>query len=250
MPTPAPRPPKWRQIADEIARKIADGDYGPGDRLPSVQTLVTEGKGATATVHRAYQALEAEGLIRTTQGSGTTVLGTRDVPPSTLTGAARLERLRRTGRPLAPRETYVNSRSVLRSCADPEIANLLGIDLYDEIVLRSRTFVQDGKPTVLALNMIHMRALGPLPELLSEGPMPKFRHDLYAERTGKTINAGPERSTARLASSNELSEFGIDVPSDVPVPVLVLRTLYSDDDGPLEVWEDILRPGIWHGGRS
>ncbi|MFF4761412.1 hypothetical protein [Streptomyces sp. NPDC001292] len=39
-------------------------------------------------------------------------------------------------------------------------ASILGIDLYDEIVLRSRTFVQDGKPTVLALNMIHMRALG------------------------------------------------------------------------------------------
>ncbi|MET8102900.1 GntR family transcriptional regulator [Streptomyces sp. NPDC005236] len=250
MPAPTPRPPKWRQIADEIAKRIEDGDYGPGDRLPSVQALVAEGKGATATVHRAYQALEAEGLIRTTQGSGTTVLGTGDVPPSVLTGAARLERLRRTGRPLAPRETYVNSRSVLRSCSDPEIANLLGIDLYDEIVLRSRTFVQDNKPTVLALNMIHMRALGPLPELLSEGPMPKFRHDLYAERTGKTISAGPERSTARLASSNELSEFGIDVPLDVPVPVLVLRTLYSDEDGPLEVWEDILRPGMWHGGHS
>ncbi|MFE2823496.1 GntR family transcriptional regulator [Streptomyces sp. NPDC059271] len=250
MPAQAPRPPKWRQIADEIARQIEAGDYGPGDRLPSVQSLVSEGKGATATVHRAYQALEAEGLIRTTQGSGTTVLGTSDVPPSILTGAARLERLRRTGRPLAPRESYVNARSVLRSCADPEIATLLGIGLYDEIVLRSRTFVQDDKPTVLALNMIHTRALGALPELLSEEPMPKFRHDLYTERTGKTVSAGPERSTARLASTNELTEFGIEVAPDVRVPVLVLRTLYSDDDGPLEVWEDILRPGMWHGGRS
>ncbi|MBD2818538.1 GntR family transcriptional regulator [Streptomyces rochei] len=249
MTAPAPKPPKWRQIADEIARKIENGDYGPGDRLPSVQALVAEGKGATATVHRAYQALEAEGLIRTTQGSGTTVLGPSEVPPSILTGAARLERLRRTGRPLAPRETYVNSRSVLRSCADAEIANLLGIDLYDEILLRSRTFLQDGKPTVLALNMIHIRALTPLPELLDEGPMPKFRHDLYTERTGRTITAGPEQSTARLASNNELDEFGIDVPPDVPVPVLVLRTLYSDEEGPLEVWEDILRPGMWHGGR-
>ncbi|MCZ9340148.1 winged helix-turn-helix domain-containing protein, partial [Streptomyces sp. TRM76130] len=114
MTAPAPKPPKWRQIADEIARKIENGDYGPGDRLPSVQALVAEGKGATATVHRAYQALEAEGLICTTQGSGTTVLGPSDTPPSILTGAARLERLRRTGRPLAPRETYVNPRSVLR----------------------------------------------------------------------------------------------------------------------------------------
>lgn len=251
MPPQAPkRPPKWRQLADEIAAQIAEGVYAPGDRLPSVQALVNQGKGATATVHRAYQALEAEGLVRTTQGSGTTVLGPDSTPQSILTGAARLERLRRTGRPLAYRETYVNSRSVLRSCADPQIANLLGIELYDEIIVRSRTFVRDDKPTVLALNFIHMRALIPLPELLDEGPMEKFRHDLYAERTGKAITAGPEQSTARLASDNELTEFGIDVGPDVPVPVLVLRTVYSDDEGPLEVWEDILRPGMWHSSNA
>ncbi|MEU0271853.1 UTRA domain-containing protein [Streptomyces sp. NPDC006307] len=144
----------------------------------------------------------------------------------------------------------MNSRAVLRSCADQEIAELLGIDLYDEVVLRSRTFVRDDKPTVLALNVIHMRALIVLPELLQTEPMAKFRHDLYAERTGKSVTAGPERSTARLASDNELSEFGIDVPPDVPVPVLVLRTVYSDDDGPLEVWEDILRPGMWHSNNA
>jgi GntR family transcriptional regulator len=246
---PPKQPPKWRQIADEIALQIDEGIYRPGDRLPSVQALVAEGKGATATVHRAYQALEAEGLVQTVQGSGTTVLSP-GASSSTVTGAARLERLRRTGRPLIPRETYVNARSVVRSCADPEIASLLGIDLFDEIILRSRTFVRDGKATVLALNVIHLRALLTLPELLDAGPMPKFRHDLYAERTGRRVIAGPEQSTARLASTNELEEFGIDVPIDAPVPVLVLRTVYSDDDGPLEVWEDILRPGMWYGGNS
>ncbi|QLJ06683.1 GntR family transcriptional regulator (plasmid) [Streptomyces sp. NEAU-sy36] len=245
MPTKAP---KWRELADEIARQITTGEYSPGDLLPQVREMVGQGKGSTTTVHRAYQALEAEGLVRSSRGHGTRVLDAGEAPAALVTGAARLERLRRTGRPLAPRETYINSQSVLRSCADPEIANLLGVELYDEIVLRSRTFVHDAKPMVLALNVIHMRALIPLPELLDASPMPKFRHDLYTERTGKTITAGPEKSCARLASDNELEEFGIDVPPNVPVPVLVLRTVYSDDDGPLEVWEDILRPGMWHGG--
>ncbi|MFF8996190.1 GntR family transcriptional regulator [Streptomyces sp. NPDC014983] len=246
----SPKVPKWRELADEIARKISTGEYGPGDLLPQVRDQVRLGKGSTTTVHRAYQALEAEGLVRSSRGHGTRVLGPEDAPPALVTGAARLEQLRRTGRPLAPRETYINSQSVLRSCSDPEIADLLGIDLYDEVVLRSRTFVHDTKPTVLALNVIHMRALGVLPELLNPGPMPKFRHELYTERTGKVITAGPEKSRARLASTNELTEFGIDVPPDIPVPVLVLRTLYSDEDGPLEVWEDILRPGMWHGSSS
>jgi DNA-binding GntR family transcriptional regulator len=246
---PPKQPPKWRQIADEIAVQIEQGVYRPGDRLPSVQAQVTEGKGATATVHRAYQALEAEGLVRTVQGSGTTVLSPAE-SASTVTGAARLERLRRTGRPLIPRETYVNAQSGVRSCVDPEVASLLGVELSDEIILRSRTFVRDGIATVLALNVIHLRAVLTLPELLDAGPMPKFRHDLYTERTGKRIVAGPEQSTARLASTNELEEFGIDVPPDMPVPVLVLRTVYSDDDGPLEVWEDVLRPGMWYGGNG
>ena len=244
---PQRQPPKWRRIADDITAQIAEGVYQPDERLPSVQAQVAEGRGATATVHRAYQALEAEGIVRTTQGSGTVVLGPNETPSTVVTGAARLERLRRTGRPLAPREKYVNTKSAVRSCADPEIAGILGIDMYDEIVFRSRAFVHDDKATVLALNLIHVRALIVLPELLQTEPMPKFRHDLYFERTGKTISAGPEQSTARLASDNELSEFGIVVPPDVAVPVLVLRTVYSDEDGPLEVWEDILRPGMWHG---
>ncbi|WP_371611851.1 GntR family transcriptional regulator [Streptomyces clavifer] len=250
MPSPPKQPPKWRQIADRIAAQITDGVFEPGDRLPSVQAQVSAGMGATATVHRAYQALEAEGVVQTTQGSGTTVLGLEEPAPSVQTGAARLERLRRTGRPLAPRETYVNSRASLRSVADSEIAVLLGVDLYDEIVVRSRTFMRDDRATVLALNFVHMRALGPLPELLEERPSAKFRHDLYAERTGRQIVAGPERSAARLASNGELAEFGIEVPVGVPVPVLVLRTVYSDEEGPLEVWEDILRPGMWHGGSA
>ncbi|MET9497421.1 GntR family transcriptional regulator [Streptomyces sp. NPDC006552] len=245
MPSPK-QPPKWRQIADEVAAQIANGEYAPNDRLPSVQSQVAAGKGATATVHRAYQALEAEGIVRTVFGSGTIVLGPGDAPTTFLTGAARLDRLRRTGHPFTPGETYVNPRSVLRSCADEQIAELLNIELYDEVVVRSRTFVKNDRIMALALNIIHTRALGPLPELLDESPMPKFRHDLYAERTGMTITAGPEKSAARIASTQELADFNIDVAPDVDIPILVLRTVYSDDDGPLEVWEDVLRPGMWH----
>lgn len=239
-----PKVPKWRQIADELARQIADGAYAPGDQLPHIKTLVSNGKGSIATVHRAYQALEAEGLVTSTRGHGTVVRSAEDVPQAAVTGAGRLRRMARTGRPYAAREEAVNRRALLRSCADPDVANALGIDLYDEIVLRARTFVSDGKATILALNFIHPRALGPLPELLDAGPMEKFRHELYAERTGRTITADPERRSARLASNNELAEFGIDVPPDVAIPVLVLRTLFRDQDGPLELWEDIYRPGM------
>ncbi|MGR3939427.1 GntR family transcriptional regulator [Streptomyces sp. BRA346] len=239
--------PKWRELADELARKIAEGEYAPGSQLPQVRELVREGRGSITTVHRALQTLEAEGLVRSARGRGTTVLDPANAAAGPLlTGAARLDRLRRTGRPLAPGEDYTNSRALLRSCADQEVAELLGIELYNEIVIRSRSFVRGGTINALALNYIHMRALIDLPELLDTAPMPKFRHILYAERTGRTVTAGPQMVVSRPISKNELNEFGINVPEDLPVSVAVLRTLYSDEQGPLELWDDILRPGKWH----
>ncbi|MEH0589834.1 GntR family transcriptional regulator [Streptomyces sp. B21-106] len=239
-----PKVPKWRQIADELGRQIADGVYPPGAQLPHIKALVAEGKGSVATVHKAYQALESEGLVTSSRGHGTKVRRPDDAPKAAVTGAARLRRLHRTGHPYAPREEAVNRRTSLRSCADAAVAAALGIELYDEIVLRARTFVSDGRPTILALNFIHPRVLAVLPEIMDPGPTPRFRHEMYTERTGRTITADPERRSARLASSNELAEFGITVPPDVAVPVLVLRTLFRDDEGPLELWEDIYRPGM------
>jgi GntR family transcriptional regulator len=242
-----PKVPKWRELADEFARKIAEGDYPPGSKLPQVREMVAQGLGSTTTVHRAIQTLEAEGLVRTSRGHGTTVLDpASSSSASLLTGAARLDRLRRTGRPLAPGEEYTNTRSVLRSCADLEVAELLGVELYDEIVLRSRSFIRGGSVHALGLNYIHVRALSDLPELLDTTPMPKFRHQLYEERTGRSLTAGPQMVISRPISDNELDEFGINVPKDMPVSVSVLRTVYGDELGALEVWDDILRPGKWH----
>ncbi|MFD9909515.1 GntR family transcriptional regulator [Streptomyces sp. NPDC059063] len=236
--------PKWRAIADSMAAKITDGTYAPGQQLPQIADLVREGIGSTATVHRAYQTLEAEGLVKVSRGHGTRVLRADEQPTSLVTGAGRLAQLRRTGRPYAPGETAERRFAGLRSCADPQVAEELGVELYDEIVVRSRVFVREGRATVLALNFIHPRALGALPELLDAGPTERFRHDLYKERTGQAIVGGPQRASARPAASNELSEFGIDLAPDQTAAVLVLRTLFSDDDGPLELWEDVHRPGI------
>ncbi|MFB8107801.1 GntR family transcriptional regulator, partial [Streptomyces sp. NPDC056007] len=133
-------------------------------------------------------------------------------------------------------------------CADPEFADLLEIDLYDEVVLRGRTFIRGDKPTVVALSIIKTRALAAVPELLQEERLPRFWQELYTERTGVEISADPEQRGARLASDDELRRFGINVASNVAVPVLVLRSVFRDDEGPIEVWEDVYRPGMWQVG--
>jgi DNA-binding GntR family transcriptional regulator len=65
--------PKWRELADRLAEQIRNGDYAPGAQLPQIRDLVEQGEGAKSTVHQAYKALEAEGLITSSRGHGTVV---------------------------------------------------------------------------------------------------------------------------------------------------------------------------------
>lgn len=65
--------PKWRELADKLAEQIKNGDYTPGQLLPQIRDQVEAGEGSKATVHTAYKALEAEGLVTSSRGVGTMV---------------------------------------------------------------------------------------------------------------------------------------------------------------------------------
>ncbi|MFD8487089.1 GntR family transcriptional regulator [Streptomyces sp. NPDC059712] len=81
--------PKWRELADRIANKIRSGEYAPGEQLPQIRDLVEAGEGSKSTVHAAYKALEAEGLVTSSRGHGTVV---RDRPPLKRLGIERYDK--------------------------------------------------------------------------------------------------------------------------------------------------------------
>ncbi|WP_159329679.1 GntR family transcriptional regulator [Streptomyces tendae] len=81
--------PKWRELADRIAEKIRSGEYVPGEQLPQIRELVEAGEGSKSTVHAAYKALEAEGLVTSSRGHGTVV---RDQPPLKRLGIERYDK--------------------------------------------------------------------------------------------------------------------------------------------------------------
>lgn len=63
--------PKHRGISRELAAEIANGKYGPGDRLPSETQLVQRFRVSRPTVARALRDLQDEGLVERRAGSGT-----------------------------------------------------------------------------------------------------------------------------------------------------------------------------------
>lgn len=65
--------PIYRQIADELERRISCGDYPPGSRLPSERKLAEQLGVNRSTVVLAYAELRSLGMTDSVAGSGTKV---------------------------------------------------------------------------------------------------------------------------------------------------------------------------------
>ena len=65
------------QVAAEIRRAIADGEAGPGDRLPPAVDLAAVIGVNKNTVLRALRMLREEGLLEFRRGRGVSVAGTQ-----------------------------------------------------------------------------------------------------------------------------------------------------------------------------
>jgi GntR family transcriptional regulator len=68
--------PLHDQVAAEIRRAIADGEAGPGERLPLARDMAAILGVNKNTVLRALRILREEGLLDFQRGKGITVAGT------------------------------------------------------------------------------------------------------------------------------------------------------------------------------
>ena len=62
--------PIYEQIAAQLRRQILSGALAPGEALPSIRGLAKDLKISVITTKRAYDELEAQGLINTVAGKG------------------------------------------------------------------------------------------------------------------------------------------------------------------------------------
>jgi GntR family transcriptional regulator len=71
--------PMYVQIMDQIRRRIAVGDWKPGQPLPSIRQLAIDLQISVITIKRAYLELEREGVIDTQHGKGSVVGAAPDI---------------------------------------------------------------------------------------------------------------------------------------------------------------------------
>ena len=65
--------PLYKQVSDEVIRRIVDGQYPPGSILPSEFDLAADMNVSQGTARKAFIDLEASGVVERRQGKGTFV---------------------------------------------------------------------------------------------------------------------------------------------------------------------------------
>jgi GntR family transcriptional regulator len=65
--------PIYRQIVNQVKYLVASGLLRPGEELPPIRTLALRLKVTPNTIVKAYDELEASGVVQKRQGSGTFV---------------------------------------------------------------------------------------------------------------------------------------------------------------------------------
>ncbi|WP_030416970.1 GntR family transcriptional regulator [Streptomyces sp. NRRL S-1448] len=147
--------PKWRELADRLAEQIRSGEYAPGQQLPEIRKLVEAGEGSKSTVHQAYKALEAEGLVTSSRGHGTVV---RAQTPLKRLGIERYDKAKwRDGDEVAFIADRVASgrayrrgeqtQTVSRVAAPAAVAAAHGLPEGAEVYARARLVKEGEQPT-------------------------------------------------------------------------------------------------------
>ena len=82
------REPIYSQIEGQFKALIASGQLPAGTPLPSIRALSKDLEISVITTRRAYQDLEYQGFIKTTQGKGTFVAEIEEVLKRQVTTAS------------------------------------------------------------------------------------------------------------------------------------------------------------------
>lgn len=232
----------YAEIAGQYRTDMEEGRLSPGDQMPTYPEVCAAFQVNRTTAIRAYDVLEGEGRIARSGGRQAIVTA----PSTYRSGVARVERIDRGGKGLLAGESAVEHVAGMRSVDDLAIAEALGVDLRDEIAVRTRVFVRDGKRCVYAVSCYHPRAVAVVPELPVEGAIPGEWHQLHEERTGRKVQRSPQRYSARIATPDELQRLHVPDAPAAAYAVVVVSTVFHDEEGPLAFWEDVYAPGISH----
>ncbi len=143
------------QVNVILRDRICNASYAPGERLPSESEFASEFGISRATIRTVLAKLAVEGLILRKQGDGTYVNERIEEVNAHLGGLWDFAHLiEQSGF-----EVSIQPQPMEIVHANKEEARVLAIDTGDDLLFLKRLFLGDGKPIILAKNLIPISLL-------------------------------------------------------------------------------------------
>lgn len=215
--------PLYRQIKDFLIRSLEEGEWGPGDAIPSEGELASRFNVSQGTVRKAIDEMAAENMLVRRQGKGTFVATHSD--PRSFYRFLRL---------VADDGKAMQAVSDPFFCeiinATPEVAAVLGLQAGDRVVHVKRVLRFNGEPVVfdqiyLAADLFNGLTL----EALRRGE--RSLYSLFESDFGVRMIHAEEHLRAVGADAQSADLLGVRLGEPL---LLVERTAYTYGNKPVE----------------
>ncbi len=203
--------PLYRQIYEIVVRRVAQGEWRPGEALPSEQNLAKELGVSQGTIRKVFDSLTAEKVLERRQGKGTFIAES--------TQERSQFRFFRVGRPGGKRLTPALGNETIRvRAARAAERERLELGRQARVVEISRVRLLEGIPSIRELIILPADMFSGIDKL---GALPNSLYTLYQSKFGVTIVTTHEELSAQLATAEDHREMGI----AIGAPILVIDRL-------------------------
>jgi GntR family transcriptional regulator len=187
-----------------LRRRLAEGTWSAGDRLPSEPQLAEELGVSRVSTRTALAQLEGEGLISRRRGSGTYVNSVRPLVSSLHQNVGADQLITSTGH-----VPGISEMSWRQSQADEEVADRLAIDVGAPIIHLYRVRTSDGSPVTVEHDYFAAALLHERPFNLGSSLYSFLATECGIEISFGIANlepavVGPDRATVLGVSEDEL----------------------------------------------
>jgi GntR family transcriptional regulator len=221
--------PLHHQVYLDLKTAIDNGEYKPGDRLPSERDFATRYGCSLITIRRALDELSREGRLKRHQGRGTFVLPPR-LERDIAEAQSFTEEMQRRG--LDPETRLIAARP---EAASESVAAALRLEPGSPTLYLERLRLAGGEP--LLLEMVHLPAER-FPGLLASDLEHNSLYDVLTERYGTPVVRAREALEPVLLPAREARLLGLGPRS---LALLVEGIAFTADDTPVEFGRTYVR---------
>ncbi|MDQ2714864.1 MAG: GntR family transcriptional regulator [Chloroflexota bacterium] len=214
--------PRYHQLKEIMRAKIRDGEWKPGDHIPSERELGEQYKISRMTARQAITELVNEGLFYREQGKGTFV-SRHKITQQLIRLTGFTEDIRARGQ-----RPGTKVLSAQMQPADEETAERLRIQPGETIFRLQRLRLADNEPLAIELSQINFPGCE---KLVEEDLENNSLYHLLETQYGLQLTEAEQELEAGLVGENEAPI--LKVPPGSPA-LFTRRVTYTERDQPIE----------------